>query len=260
MRLPAGRRAARAQRADPAGAARAVAPGGYGAGVNALAHYHPLVARLLRPDGDVGVAVAGFVAPLAAESPEGVEGLLEVAWDLVVVAAEGAPASAQGRLVELVGGLQRYELPGVRVWAQRVLTDLPMLGDRLSRAWEEPRDAESWVRLNAFAARLTGAVADYLPLGLRTIAAGLEGRGAVAPAVEWFRYAGEPLLAASLHGRTYAGRLGDARARAEGGFSVARWTGWRGRLEELAKHGDPVGRDGFRLVSRFDGRVARHYR
>jgi hypothetical protein len=226
---------------------------------NPLAHYHLLVERLLGPDGDVAIAVADFIAPLPADDPEVVEALLEIAWDLLVAAAADTPEHLQTRLVELVAGVQRHEMPGVVVWAQRVLTDLPLLGDRLSRAWDEPHDPAEWVRLNAFAARLTGArIADFLPLGLRTISGALESRALLPPAVEWFRHAGPQLLAASLHGRTYAGRLGDPAARAEGGFSVARWTAWRARLDALARGGDRTARDGFRLMRLHDRRIAEH--
>jgi hypothetical protein len=229
-----------------------------------------------------------------------------------VTAAAETPDGLQPRLVGLVAGVQRHELPGVRVWAQRVMTDLPLLGDRMSRAWDEPHDPGSWVRLNAFAARLTAAVTDFLPLGLRTIAAALEppgaaqrgaaqrgavpgptqpGRvqpesvqpgaaqrgavpgpaqpgptrpgpaqpGSVLAAVEWFRHAGAQLVEASVHGRTYAGRLGDPAARPEGGFSIARWTAWRARLDTLARGGDPAARAGIKLARAFDQQVAGHY-
>ena len=228
--------------------------------MNPLGHYHLLLKRLRGPDGDVDAAVAAFVAPLSPGDPDQIEAHLEVAWDLLVTAAAAAPDPAQLRLVGLVAGVQRRELPGVRVWGRRVLTDLPLLGDRLSRAWDEPHDPGDWVRLNAFAARLTATVTDLLPLGLRTVAAALEARGPVAPAVEWFRHAGPRLVEASLHGRTYAGRLGDPAPRAEGGFSVARWTAWRARLEALARGGDRTAREGFGLASRYDAQVAAHHR
>lgn len=241
--------------------------------MNPLAHYHLLVERLLAPDGDVAAAVTDFVTPLSPDDSDRIETHLEVAWDVVVTAAANAPDALQPRLVNLVTGVQRHELPGVRVWGQRVLTDLPLLGDRLSRAWDEPHDPAHWVRLNAFTARLaaTTTVADFLPLGLRTIAAALEppagprppvaeSHAPVAPAVEWFRHAGPQLLEASLHGRTYAGRLGDPTARAEGGFSVTRWAAWRGCLDTLARSGDRTAREGFKLLSRHDARIAEHYR
>ncbi|MEV6850249.1 DUF3632 domain-containing protein [Actinoplanes sp. NPDC051411] len=222
--------------------------------MNPLAHYHFLIERLLGPDGDVDAAVAAFIAPLPPGDPDEIETHLEVAWDLLVIAAADTPVASQTLLVDLVAGVQRHELPGVRVWAQRVLTDLPLLGDRLSRAWDEPHDPDDWVRLNAFAARLTASVADFLPLGLRTIVTALEERGPLPPAIEWFRHAGTQLVDACVHGRTYAGRLGDPAARAEGGFSVTRWIAWR---NALADRGSP---DGVKLMSRFDARIAAHFR
>ena len=230
--------------------------------MNPLAHYHRLIERLLGPDGDIPAAAQAFLEPItAAAGPDEIESLLEVAWDVLVTAAGDTPDNRQPRLVGLVAGVQQHEIPGVRVWAQRVLTDLPLLGDRMSRTWDEPLDPAVRLRLNAFAARLTASVTDFLPLGLRTITAALESSGGpLPPAVEWFRHAGPQLVAASLHGRTYAGRLGDTAERPEGGFSVARWTVWRTRLDELTRTGDRTAREGFRLITHFDARIIEHYR
>ena len=110
----------------------------------------------------------------------------------------------------------------MRVWAQRVLTDLPLLGDRLSRAWDEPHDPADWIRLNAFAARLTTECADFLPLGLPTVAAALESPGGpLPPAVEWFRHAGRRCWPRRCTAAPMPAALGDAAERPEGGFSVA---------------------------------------
>ncbi|MFF5076333.1 DUF3632 domain-containing protein [Actinoplanes sp. NPDC000266] len=68
-------------------------------------------------------------------------------------------------------------------------------------------------------------------------------------AVAWFRHAGPRLVDATKHNRTYAGRLGDASGN---GFSVARWIGWRRRLEALADQGDRAARDGLKLMKRYD--------
>jgi hypothetical protein len=232
--------------------------------MNPLAHYHLLIERLRGPDGDVEAAVAAFVRPIAASGdPEEIEALLEIAWDLLVAAALDTPDRLQHRLVGLVTGVRAEDVPGVRVWAQRVLRDLPIFGERMRQAWDEPHEPDDWVRLNAFAARLTAGVTDFLPLGLRSIATALEtprpAPGSVPAAAEWFRHAGEQLVAATVHGRTYAGRLGDPAERAEGGFGFGRWARWRARLDELARDGDPAARDGFRLIRRFDTRIAAHY-
>jgi hypothetical protein len=56
-----------------------------------------------------------------------------------------------------------------------------------------------------------------------------------------------------VHGRTYAGRLGDPAARAEGGFGVTRWIAWRNALADRGS------RDGVKMMSRFDTRIAAHY-
>jgi hypothetical protein len=37
---------------------------------------------------------------------------------------------------------------------------------------------------------------------------------------------------------------------------VARWTAWRTRLEALSRDGDRTARDGFKLMKRFDRRIA----
>jgi hypothetical protein len=74
----------------------------------------------------------------------------------------------------------------------------------------------------------------------------------------WLRHAGAALADATVHGRTYAGRLGELAEQAgvaDPGFSVPRWTFWRSRLEALART-DHVAKEGFRLIKRHDATIA----
>jgi hypothetical protein len=209
----------------------------------ALVHYRAAVAAR---DADA------FTAVLAgADDPEA---MLWAAWSTVTqAAATAAGEQAMAGLVDLVTAVQRREIPGVRVWDLRVFLDLPVLGAQLREEWNGGRAVPEWTALNSFAARLTAAgTHDALLLGLWTISAALEtfdGPGANLPAaVEWFRHAGEQLAGATIHGRTYAARLGPLAEQAgvtEPGFSTPRWAFWRSRLHT-------VSRDGFNLIKRHD--------
>ncbi|GIF25681.1 hypothetical protein BJ973_003960 [Actinoplanes tereljensis] len=196
--------------------------------------------------------VDAFVAPLAgAEDPEA---LLWAAWHAVTDAAAKADDQELVRLVDLVTAVQRQELPGVRVWKLRVFLDLPVFGAQLREEWNGGRSAAEWTALNSFAARLTAAgTHDGLLLGLWTISAALETFDGPAEnldaAIEWFRHAGEQLAGATIHGRTYAARLGELAEQAGVGFGVPRWAFWRSRLEALS-------REGFKQVKRYDKRIA----
>ncbi|GIM93161.1 DUF3632 domain-containing protein [Paractinoplanes toevensis] len=90
-------------------------------------------------------------------------------------------------------------------------------------------------------------------LGRWTISAGLETFDGPAEnldaAIEWFRHAGEQLAGATIHGRTYAARLGELAMQAGVGFGVPRWAFWRSRLETLSG-------EGFKQVKRYDKRIA----
>lgn len=197
-------------------------------------------------------ADAIVAAVAAAGDPEAA--LWEV-WQEVTDAAARAPGeAATARLVDLVTAVRGRELPGVRVWDRRVFADLPVFGAQLREEWNGGRPPAAWAALNAFAARLTAAgTHDALLLGLWTIAAALEtvdGPAENLPAaIEWFRYAGDELAAATIHGRAYAvggpGPLAERAGVAEPGFSVPRWAFWRSRLETLS-------REGSRLIQRHD--------
>ncbi|GAA0578101.1 hypothetical protein GCM10010172_73670 [Paractinoplanes ferrugineus] len=212
----------------------------------ALAHY-----RSALTDADA------FVAPLRdTDDPEAV---LWAAWQTVTGAAATADDPELARLVDLVTAVQRRELPGVRVWNLRVCTDLPVLGAQLREEWNGGRPIAEWTALNSFAARLTAAgTHDALLLGLWTISAALEtfdGPPENLPAaVEWFRHAGSQLAGATVHGRTYAARLGPLAEQAgvpdpPAGFSFQRWAFWRRRLESLST-------EGARLIKRYDSTIA----
>jgi len=201
----------------------------------ALAYYPAVVASR---------DVAAFVAPVAEAGPGEAESILWAAWQTVV-------ASADERLVPLVAGVRRH------------LPELPLFGAAMQAAWDEPPAGEAWTRLNAFAARLTPDVADFLRLGLLTIGSALETfadpAAQVPAAVEWFHHAGPPLLAATLHGRTYVSRLGElavAAGVAAPGFSVPRWVFWRTRMAALADQGFRPARDGVRFMKRYDRQIA----
>ncbi|XVV15807.1 DUF3632 domain-containing protein [Actinoplanes sp. CA-131856] len=205
----------------------------------ALAYYPAVVSR-----GDV----AAFVAPVAEacrDEPDEVEGILWAAWGEVV-------ARADEGLVPLVAGVKNHPAPDDwRVWGLRVFADLPVFGASMREVWDQP--GPTWPALNAFAARLTPGVMDFLLQGLWTIRTALETPADpalhVPAAVAWFRHAGPQLVDATTHNRTYAGRLGDASGN---GFSVPRWIGWRRRLEALADQGDHAARDGLKLMKRYD--------
>jgi hypothetical protein len=200
--------------------------------------------------------VEAFVAPILAAPTEEI---LWAAWETVVAAADHAP---QEPLVALVAGVKGYPAPDQpTVWGLRVLADLPVFGAQMREAWNAPS-----VTLNAFAARLTPDVVDFLLLGLWTIGEALETFADpathVPAAVEWFRHAGLALAEATVHGRTYAGRPGELAVRAgvaEPGFSVPRWAFWRSRLEGLAREGDRAAKEGFRLIKRHDSRIATYF-
>jgi hypothetical protein len=214
----------------------------------AIAHYRSVVAAS---------DARAFTAAVAdADDPEAI---LWAAWQTVTGAAATAPDDqALARLAGLVTAVQGQELPGVRVWGLRVFTDLPVLGAQLREEWNGGRPTAEWTSLNSFAARLTAAgTHDALLLGLWSISAALETFEGpaenLAAAVEWFRHAGEQLVTATIHGRTYVGRLGELAEQAgvtRIGFSGPRWAFWRSRLQTLSP-------EGFRLIKRYDARIVR---
>jgi len=225
--------------------------------------YRTIVGRLLA-DGDVDAAAASFVAPVrSADDPEAV---LWVAWEAVASAAAAGDPVARERLVALVAAVQCSDDERT-VWGLRLFADLPVLGAQLREEWNrtpaEGRPVDEWTGLNAFAAGLSVSVGDYLLLGLWTVATALETfaepRDHVPAAAAWFELAGPQLASATLHGRTYAARLGELASSAgvaEGGFSVPRWTFWRSRLEALAREGDESARRGFQAIKKYDRKIA----
>jgi len=222
--------------------------------------------------------VAEFVAPVestvvASADEDVVEGVLRAAWKAVVDAAAVSAESARAALVALVVGVRTRTVDGhedVRIRGRRVFADLPVFRAPLREAWHRAppagHDAPSWTNLNALAAQLTAAGEDLSLLGLWSIGLALEtfddAPVNLPAAVQWFRYCGQYLVSATLHGRTYGsgpGRPFEPAERgglSEGGFNVPRWTFWRSRLEGLARDGDPVARQGLRYVRRYDAQIA----
>lgn len=237
----------------------------------AVLSYATLARRVMEPGADVGAAVTAFVAPFRDADAETAEGLLWAAWTAVVDAAEDAGDDRQGALVALVLGVRDQDANRpFEVLGRRLFADLPVFGAQMREAWNpvppDGRTAQSWARLNAFAARLTARGVDFTLFGLWSIGEALETFADVPShlpaAVQWFKHCGPVLVTATIHGRTYGpgpGRLHELAERAgltEGGFNVPRWTFWRSRMAGLAHTGDPVARDGLRYMRRFDARIA----
>lgn len=224
-------------------------------------HYRALLSEYLQatPADAVDQAVARFVAPLrsafvderAGESV--IEGMLWAAWEPVVLAARESSDSTQGRLVDLLTGVQGQGTltrdqgrQACTVWGLTVFADLPCLGAQMREQWDTgATEPEAWVNINAFAARLTAAGIDFSLYAIWTLCERLEetptpGSADLRAAVPWFQHCGDLLVRLALERRSFdrgLGRLGKLctdRGMTQGGFTVERWEFWRGRLSELA--------------------------
>src|ERR1700733_7481929 len=210
--------------------------------------------------------VARFTAPVCAAfereqaAEQTIAGILWAAWEPVILAAGASSGTAQDRLVDLLTGVKgqgvltrgqgRQECV---IWGGlRVFADLPCFGAQMREAWDigvdAPGSPDSWVNMNAFAARLTAAGIDFSPYAIWTLRDCLEEGSSVSPgdlraAAAWFQHSGALLCSLARQpgspgdGDRAPGRLGRLCASSGmsgGGFTTERWQFWRSRLTELA--------------------------
>ncbi|WP_189082503.1 DUF3632 domain-containing protein [Mangrovihabitans endophyticus] len=221
------------------------------------AYFGDLITRYVRGDLSRSDAIAGIIGPVEADpaaaraAAESLGGPLWAVWDRVVHAATDGDDTARDRLVALLVGVRDRDAAtrdgGLR-WAE-----LPLLGAVMREAWNwgspPDGDRQTWVNLNAFAARLTAVGIDCSTYAVWTLRAALEEPGdpdQLAAAVAWFRHCG-PVLRNACEASTVPGRpptVRPGRLAVEGGvtgdgFTLARWRFWHRRWETLASSGGP---------------------
>ncbi|KAB8235887.1 DUF3632 domain-containing protein [Aspergillus alliaceus] len=184
-------------------------------------------------------------------------------WDAFIRLARQVPHAHpfQDRIVDLVEALTRLPPLSIEVWQStiRLWADLPLLGPSMREAWVAPQstegpiasqEAEEWINLNAFAARLLKLDAiSWTVFGIWELREALEeppeipGSGFhVRAAAEWIKHSGVFLYGAAIHGTEgHEERLSAATGSLYPGTNVMcleRWGFWKCRFGYIGEKGD----------------------
>ncbi|KAE8423833.1 hypothetical protein BDV36DRAFT_289930 [Aspergillus pseudocaelatus] len=192
------------------------------------------------------------------------EEFLWLVWDAFIRLARQVPHAHpfQDRMVDLVEALTLLPPLSVEVWQStiRLWADLPLLGPSMREAWVAPpstegpiesHEAEEWINLNAFAARLLRLDAiSWTVFGIWELREALEepseipGSGFhVIAAAEWIKHSGVFLYRAAINGTEgHEERLSAATGSSYHGSNVVclkRWEFWKCRFGHIGeKAGD----------------------
>ncbi|OGM47135.1 hypothetical protein ABOM_003885 [Aspergillus bombycis] len=191
------------------------------------------------------------------------EEFLWLVWDAFIRLARQVPHAHpfQDRMVDLVEALTLLPPLSIEIWQStiRLWADLPLLGPSMREAWVAPsstegpiasHEAEEWINLNAFAARLLKLDAiSWTIFGIWELREALEepsgilgGGFHVRAAAEWIKHSGVFLYGAAIQGTEgHEECLSAATGSLYPGTNVVcleRWQFWKCRFGYIGEKAD----------------------